>query len=54
MANSPPDPRFDCFLRRLSRVCKPCIWEELKRRAFGFFTPFCGLAAISINKNIKI
>lgn len=53
MANSPPDPRFDCFLRRLSRVCKPCIWEELKRRAFGFFTPFCGLAAISINKNIK-
>jgi hypothetical protein len=39
MANSPPDPRFDCFLRRLSRVCKPCIWEELKRRAFGFFHP---------------
>ena len=32
MANSPPDPRFDCFPRMLSRVCKPCIWEELKRR----------------------
>jgi len=39
MANSPPDPRFDCFPRMLSRVCKPCIWEELKRRAFGFFHP---------------
>jgi hypothetical protein len=30
MANSPPNPRFDCFPRMLSRVCKPCIWEELK------------------------
>lgn len=37
----------DCFPRMLSRVCKPCIWEELKRRAFGlFFAPCFGLAAI--------
>lgn len=21
-------PRFDCFPRMLSQVCKPCIWEE--------------------------
>lgn len=39
MANSPPDLRFDCFPRMLSRVCKPCIWEELKRRAFGSLHP---------------
>jgi hypothetical protein len=39
MANSPPSPRFDCFPRMLSQVCKPCIWEELKRRAFGFLHP---------------
>lgn len=40
MANSPPDPRFDCFSRMLSRVCKPCIWEEQQGRAFGFCTQF--------------
>jgi len=48
MAHSPPSPRFDCFPRiLLSRVCKPCIWEELKRRAFGFLSCF-GLVAITI------
>jgi hypothetical protein len=39
MAHSPPGPRFFCFPRMLSRVCKPCIWEELKRRAEGFLHP---------------
>ncbi|KAM7249890.1 hypothetical protein ACFE04_019669 [Oxalis oulophora] len=33
MANSPPDPRFDCFPRMLGRVCKPCIWEVEGRRS---------------------
>lgn len=47
MANSPPDPRFDCFPRMLSRVCKPCIWEELKKKkSFRFFASCFGLAAI--------
>lgn len=48
MANSPPDPRFDCFPRMLSRVCKPCIWEELKRRAFGFLHPVLVLQLFKI------
>jgi len=30
MANSPPDPRFDCFPRMLSQVCKPSIWDGRK------------------------
>ena len=51
MANSPPDPRFDCFPRMLSRVCKPCIWEELKRRAFGFLHPVLVLQLLIIYNN---
>jgi len=44
MANSPPDPRFDCFPRMLSRVCKR---EELKKKkSFRFFASCFGLAAI--------
>lgn len=45
MANFPPDPRFDCFPRMLSRVCKPCIWEEVKE-GLSLFAPCFGLAAI--------
>lgn len=53
MANSPPDPRFDCFPRMLSRVCKPCIWEELlkKKEGLSVFSPSFGLAAILIYIN---
>jgi hypothetical protein len=46
MANSPPDPRFDCFSRMLSRVCKPCIWEKLKiKEGLSVFALCFGLAA---------
>lgn len=56
MANSPPDPRFDCFPRMLSRVCKPCIWEELLKKKEGlsvFFTLFwsCSYFQIQILEN---
>jgi hypothetical protein len=57
-SSSTPSPRFDCFPRMLSRVCKPCIWEELKRRAFGFLHPVLVLQLLllirfyNINLNI--
>ena len=52
MANLPPDPRFNCFPRMLSGVCKPCISEEVKMRAFAFLHLVLVWQPFKLNNNL--